>query len=113
MPTHTRDSDCTLDPLTDTCHDCGVHHGEPCPECEGRGFHAPKCRELRPLAHAVKVRRITMRAARRVLALRDYCEGCGAATLNVAFYADGNYVEACSACLGDANRRVNDDDESR
>ena len=43
MPTHTRDSDCALDPRTDTCRDCGVYHGDPCPECGGRGFHALDC----------------------------------------------------------------------
>lgn len=37
---HSRDSDCTLD-ATDTCTACGVYHGDPCPDCGGRGFHAP------------------------------------------------------------------------
>ena len=37
---HARDTDCTVDPKTDTCVRCGVYHGDPCPHCGGRGFHA-------------------------------------------------------------------------
>ena len=36
---HTQDSDCSVDPVTDLCTVCGVHHGEPCEHCGGRGFH--------------------------------------------------------------------------
>jgi hypothetical protein len=45
IPTHTKDSDCQpfIDPLTDTCIVCHVTHGEPCPECQQRGYHKPDC----------------------------------------------------------------------
>lgn len=39
---HTKDADCTLDD-TDSCIVCGVHHGDPCPVCGGRGFHNEGC----------------------------------------------------------------------
>lgn len=39
---HTTDTDCTLDD-TDTCTVCGVTHGDPCPECGGRGYHNEGC----------------------------------------------------------------------
>jgi hypothetical protein len=41
---HRQDADCTLDP-TDTCSGCGVHHGDPCASCEGRGYHRRGCPE--------------------------------------------------------------------
>ena len=25
------------------CPECGVYHGDPCPECSGRGFHKAEC----------------------------------------------------------------------
>ena len=40
---HSVDGDCSVDPVTDTCRGCGVHHGNPCPECTGRAFHRPGC----------------------------------------------------------------------
>lgn len=40
---HERDEDCTVDPKTDCCTACGVYHGDPCPECKGRGFHKAGC----------------------------------------------------------------------
>lgn len=40
---HTTDTDCTVDSRTDTCTACGVHHGDPCPDCQGRAFHNPGC----------------------------------------------------------------------
>lgn len=43
---HTDDLDCDVDPETDTCRECGVHHGDPCPYCGGRGFCDPTCSEL-------------------------------------------------------------------
>lgn len=42
-PTHTKDSDCTVDPETLLCSVCGVDHSDSCPECSGRGFHAEGC----------------------------------------------------------------------
>ena len=38
---HTADSDCTV--INDECSECGVYHGDPCPICGGRGFHALTC----------------------------------------------------------------------
>ena len=40
---HSQDSDCTVDPATDLCVGCGVHHGEVCEHCGGRGFHRDDC----------------------------------------------------------------------
>jgi len=40
---HTQDSDCTVDEATGSCTGCGVVHGDPCPECEQRGYHAAGC----------------------------------------------------------------------
>lgn len=36
---HERDEHCDVDPETDLCRACGVHHDEPCGHCGGRGFH--------------------------------------------------------------------------
>lgn len=46
-PGHTRDTDCTIDPRTDSCVVCGVHHGDACPLCGGRGFHTDTCEHQR------------------------------------------------------------------
>lgn len=43
---HTRDEQCTVNWRTGTCTVCGVEHGAPCPECNGRGFHAVGCKEM-------------------------------------------------------------------
>lgn len=43
MPVHMRDSDCTIDLNYDTCIECGIYHGEPCPICGHRAYHAPYC----------------------------------------------------------------------
>jgi hypothetical protein len=32
----------------DCCPECGVHHGEPCPECGRRGYHRKSCSEFAP-----------------------------------------------------------------
>jgi hypothetical protein len=44
-PNHEKDSDCTVG-ADDMCTACGVHHGDPCGACGGRGFHAVDCRFL-------------------------------------------------------------------
>ena len=41
----TTDTACTIDPATDCCIDCGTLHGDPCQDCQGRGFHRPGCSE--------------------------------------------------------------------
>ncbi len=41
---HAKDSDCTVDPETLCCTECGVGHGcEPCPFCGGVAFHVGDC----------------------------------------------------------------------
>jgi hypothetical protein len=40
---HSQDKDCSVDPVTDVCSECGVYHGEPCEDCGGRGFHLDEC----------------------------------------------------------------------
>lgn len=40
---HTRDTDCTVDPRTRVCTDCGAEHADPCDFCEGRAYHLPDC----------------------------------------------------------------------
>ncbi len=40
--THRQDSDCRLGPVG-VCLDCGVYHGEPCPNCGAKGFHDDAC----------------------------------------------------------------------
>jgi len=46
QPEHTSDADClaadSID-ATNTCTICGAYHGDPCPECGGRGYHQPDC----------------------------------------------------------------------
>lgn len=43
MATHTKDSDCTIDPETDLCTGCGAKHGAPCYHCRAHAFHRPGC----------------------------------------------------------------------
>jgi hypothetical protein len=43
MRQHTSDEQCTVDPQTDLCSECGVDHSATCRECSGRGFHKPGC----------------------------------------------------------------------
>jgi hypothetical protein len=42
---HSSDADCSghVDEDTSTCSACGVLHGDPCPRCGGRGYHADDC----------------------------------------------------------------------
>lgn len=40
---HTHDDQCTIDPATGLCFDCGVLHGDPCPSCEQKAFHLDSC----------------------------------------------------------------------
>lgn len=44
---HTSDIQCTLD-ANDTCVECGVIHGDPCPDCGGKGFHLSECPVMCP-----------------------------------------------------------------
>ena len=43
---HSIDAHCDVDPETDLCRICGVHHGDPCIDCDGRAFHLPNCDTL-------------------------------------------------------------------
>lgn len=43
MANHSKDGDCTVDTQTGCCVECGVDHSDPCPECNGHGFHKPEC----------------------------------------------------------------------
>ena len=43
---HEKDEDCTLDPETDECRECGVWHGDPVICCGGRGFHKSDCPDM-------------------------------------------------------------------
>lgn len=40
---HSQDSECSVDPETDLCRECGAEHGEPCTHCRARAFHLPNC----------------------------------------------------------------------
>lgn len=44
-PGHKTDADCRVDAVTSDCQVCGVHHGDPCETCGGRGFHVDGCPE--------------------------------------------------------------------
>jgi hypothetical protein len=72
MTTHTKDSDCTIDPETDCCLECFAWHAEPCRECGGRAYHnhtteKPRCPECEhcQLVVAENLRSKFSRAARR------------------------------------------------
>jgi hypothetical protein len=39
---HITDADCTIGD-DDCCVECGVLHGDPCPECGGKGYHVDGC----------------------------------------------------------------------
>ncbi len=46
---HKSDEDCARFLPTDgfgECRRCGVGHGDPCNECDGRGFHKPDCTRI-------------------------------------------------------------------
>ena len=47
-PNHIKDEDCQsyIDPTTQCCMMCGVYHGDPCPVCNGNGFHKDNCPEI-------------------------------------------------------------------
>ena len=48
---HTTDTDCAATiGIDDTCHVCHVYHGDPCPDCGGRGYHAADCPSLAEVA---------------------------------------------------------------
>jgi hypothetical protein len=40
---HQKDSDCTVDPATNSCSVCNVDHSGLCYECGGRGYHGVGC----------------------------------------------------------------------
>ena len=61
------------------------------------------------IAHATKLRRITLLALRRAMQLTGFCEMCGTTTQTVAFLPDGQFAETCAGCAGEANRREGDD----
>lgn len=50
---HSRDSDCTLDDF-DCCVFCGVWHGDPCPVCGGRGYHAEDCEVITLVSESLR-----------------------------------------------------------
>lgn len=58
------------------------------------------------VAHARKVREITITALRRAMGLTGCCEVCGASTKCVIFNPDGTVTEVCSPCLSQANRSI-------
>jgi hypothetical protein len=56
---HLQDADCRFTLKDDVCTVCGVGHGEPCPDCGGRGFHRPTCPTLALTACPTVVKAIT------------------------------------------------------
>ena len=46
MTAHTRDTDCDVDPATDSCRTCSVDHSGECGRCKGRGYHVTGCPEI-------------------------------------------------------------------
>jgi hypothetical protein len=43
MIEHCSDEDCDVDSTTGCCRECGVWHGDPCPVCNGKGYHRGAC----------------------------------------------------------------------
>lgn len=90
MTEHTKDSDCTVDPETGLCIECGVCHtlGD-CPECGGKGYHVDGCSEMDESVFESIV-----------------CIGClenarYAGTLESATHIEGDRPqEACGQCNG-------------
>ena len=66
---HQQDSDCAghIDAVTGLCVVCGVLHGDACPVCKGKGFHAVGC--TAPLL----VNKLPMRPAPRLILGLDDC----------------------------------------
>jgi hypothetical protein len=88
---HEKDADCTVDPQTDCCSVCGVHHGDECPECNGRGFHVAGCSLIEPPAWPF------------VGSHRFTCPGCGAEVRDShRRMKDGR--EVCGDCLDPAHQ---------
>ena len=50
MINHTKDAECTIDPETDLCKECGVYHGDPCPDCGGKGLHTDECPQMKEVS---------------------------------------------------------------
>jgi len=80
---HETDADCTphLDD-TDTCTKCGAQHGDPCPDCSGRGYHTPTCFLLSPDAYKVARTEVKEIEQRLLDHLDDFAGG------NVTAYED-------------------------
>lgn len=41
--THIRDADCAALDDANCCTECGAEHGDACPDCGGRAYHAGNC----------------------------------------------------------------------
>jgi len=48
--THTKDSDCTVDPNTGACIFCHVGHIDTCFECGQHAYHLDTCSEVNAIA---------------------------------------------------------------
>jgi len=43
---HDCDADCAEYLVNGECTICGAYHGDPCPDCNGRGYHLPDCNHV-------------------------------------------------------------------
>lgn len=43
---HSKDSDCTVDPRTSACTECGAGHADPCLFCSQRAYHSDWCETM-------------------------------------------------------------------